>query len=406
MKIAMLTWEYPPLIVGGLSIHCKNLAEALVKMGHEVDVITTGEVMYSSKPELVNGVNIYRVKPMIKEGEDFLSWSLLMASEMEKKLGDLEIDKYDLIHCHDWMTSKVGINLKYLLNKPYVQSIHSTEYGRCSGINSKISEIINEMEFLSVFEADEVITVSNASKKELCGIFSAPDNKIHTIYNGINLSEYCINQDSDELSEFRDELGIKNDDYMLLYVGRLEHQKGVNYLIRAFRILADKYKNLKLVLVGEGSQHDYLKSLSENLCCNNNMIFTGFKNGDELKKLYCCADICVVPSIYEPFGLVALESMASETPIVVSNTGGLSEIVNSKNGIKVEPKNPKKLAVAISKLLENNEFRNNIINNAKNDLLNYSWDNIAYNTSKVYKKAVKNKLDSKNDSSSEIIERI
>ncbi|MCS3901089.1 glycosyltransferase family 4 protein [Methanococcus voltae] len=405
MKIAMLTWEYPPLIVGGLSIHCKNLAEALVKMGHEIDVITTGEVLYGSKPEIINGVNVYRVKSMVKD-EDFLSWSLLMASEMEKKLGDLGIDNYDLIHCHDWMTSKVGINLKYLLNKPYIQSIHSTEYGRCSGINSKISEIINEMEFLSVFEADEVITVSNASKEELCRIFNAPDNKIHAIYNGINLSEYCINQNSDELMEFREELGVENDDYMLLYVGRLEHQKGVNYLIRAFKILLDKYSNLKLVLVGEGSQQDYLQSLSENLCCKDNLIFTGFKNGDELKKLYCCADICVVPSIYEPFGLVALESMASETPIVVSNTGGLSEIVNSKNGIKVEPKNPKKLATAVSKLIENNEFRNKIVNNAKNDLLNYNWDNIAYDTSKIYGRAVKNKLDSKNDNSSEIVEKI
>ncbi len=376
-----MTWEYPPNIVGGLSIHCKGLAEALAKIGEEVDVITVGD-----RDEVINGVNIYRVSPPYHS--HFLTRILLMAEELEKKVGIVDKD-YDVIHCHDWMTHFVGANLKHNRKIAYVQSIHSTEMGRCGGINSEDSSLIHHLEWLSTYESCQVITVSRALKEEVCSIFSTPWDKVNVIYNGINPEEFDLNLSYEEKINFRRSIGVHDNEIMLLYVGRLTYQKGVEYLIRAMPILLSKY-NIRLVIAGNGDMANYLKDLCNWLNVGHKVNFLGFVNGERLKYLYNSADLTVIPSIYEPFGIVALEAMASGCPVVASSVGGLREIIQHEyNGIWVYPGNPESIAWGVSRVLDDEGLRNYIVKNAKKDAYTkYSWINIAKETVKVYKKAI------------------
>ena len=389
MKIAMITWEYPPVIVGGLSVHCKGLAEALVRQGHHVDVITVGYDLPNY--ENINGVNIHRIKPI--KHSHFLIWALIMANFMEKKLGILGIDNYDVVHCHDWMTSPVGTNAKHMANKPYIQSIHSTERGRCGGIHSEDSRAINDMEWWSTYESHAIITVSNSIKDEICNIFNTPHDKVNVIYNGINPWEFEIQMDENEINNFRMHIGVQPDEKMILFVGRLAYQKGAEYLIRAFPKILSNHPNSKLVIAGTGDMKDYLENLAFQLGCKDRIIFLGFTNGNMLKKLYKSSDVCVIPSVYEPFGIVVLEAMASGTPVVVSSVGGLVEIVqHDYNGVWTYPQNPDSIAWGVDRVLSDWEFKEHIVNNAKHDVYGkYSWDAIAKKTVDVYKKANYNK---------------
>ncbi len=386
MKIAMITWEYPPMMVGGLAVHCKGLAEALVRLGHTVDVITFSYDL--PEYENINGVNVYRIKPI--KHPSFLTWSSFMANAMIKKLGLLNCNSYDVIHCHDWMAYFVGSATKHLLNKPYVQSIHSTEYGRCGGINSDDSRAINEIEWLSTYESNVVITVSNSMKVELNSLFGVPEDKVHTIYNGINPAEFDIHMDPYEKEQFRNSIGIQPHEKMILFVGRLVYQKGIEYLIYALPKILEQHPSSKLVIAGAGGMEEHLRKLANDIGCGDKVIFLGFIDNLTLHKLYCSCDVTVIPSVYEPFGIVALEAMASGAPVVVSDVGGLGEIIqHEENGVKVFPKNPESIAWGVNKILSDEGFKNWIVNNAKKDVYEkYSWDVIAKNTVKVYDKAI------------------
>ncbi|MBW9221332.1 glycosyltransferase family 4 protein [Methanothermococcus sp. SCGC AD-155-M21] len=388
MKIAMITWEYPPIMVGGLSVHCKGLAEALVKIGHDVDIITVGYEL--PEYENINGVNIHRVRP-IKHGH-FLTWTLLMENALEKKLGLLGIDNYDVIHCHDWMTYSVGSNIKHLLNKPYIQSIHSTEMGRCGGIHSEDSKVINDLEWWSTYESHALITVSNSTKEEICSIFNVPWDKVNVIYNGINPEEFDIPMDDQEKNNFKLSIGIQPHEKMILFVGRLVYQKGVEYLIRAVPDIIKNHPNSKVVIAGSGDMRGYLEDLAFQLGCRDKIIFLGFISGQMLKKLYKSSDLTVIPSIYEPFGIVALEAMASGSPVIASAVGGLKEIIHHEyNGVTVYPNNPDSIAWGVNRVLSDERFREWIVNNAKKDVYNkYSWEAVAHNTIDVYSKVIKN----------------
>ena len=384
----MITWEYPPIMVGGLSVHCKGLAEALVKIGHDVDVITVGYDL--PEYENINGVNIHRVRPI--KHRHFLTWTLFMGNAMEKKLGLLGIHNYDVIHCHDWMTQSVGSNIKHLLNKPYIQSIHSTEMGRCGGIHSEDSKVINDLEWWSTYESHALITVSNSTKEEICSIFNVPWDKVNVIYNGINPGEFDIPMDDQEKNNFKLSIGIQPHEKMILFVGRLVYQKGVEYLIRAVPDIIKTYPNSKVVIAGSGDMWGYLEDLAYQLGCRDKIIFLGFTNGQMLKKLYKSSDLTVIPSIYEPFGIVALEAMASGSPVVASAVGGLKEIVHHEyNGVTVHPNNPDSIAGGVNRVLSDEGFREWTVNNAKKDVYNkYSWEAVAHNTIDVYSKVIKN----------------
>ena len=363
MKILMLTWEYPPRIVGGIARVVHDLSKRLIKDGHEVTVITYRD---GNVPEYENdkGVEVYRVDNYMIHPNNFIDWIMQLNFNMIAKATEV-INKeggFDVIHAHDWLVTYAAKSLKQSFNLPMVATIHATEAGRNSGIHDDTQRYINDTEWLLTYEATEVIVNSNYMKGHVQGLFGLPFDKISVIPNGINLNNFTgIDRDYD----FRRRFAMDNEK-IILYVGRLVYEKGVQHLISAMPKILENYHDSKLVIAGKGGMIDELKSQVESMGLSNKVYFTGYLNQKEVQKMYKCADVAVFPSTYEPFGIVALEAMLAGIPTVVSDIGGLNEIVeHGVNGMKSYTGNPNSIADSILELLFNPELCDNIVKNAK-----------------------------------------
>ncbi len=387
MKILMLTWEYPPRIVGGIARVVHDLSHRLIKDGHEVTVITykEGNVPYFEDDK---GVKVYRVDNYMINPNNFIDWIMQLNFNLLAKANEL-IDKegkFDVIHAHDWLVTYAAKAIKSSYNTPIVATIHATEAGRNSGIHDETQRYINDTEWMLTYEANEVIVNSNYMKCELQRNFGLPFEKINVIPNGVNLTMYSgIERDYD----FRRNYASDNEK-IILYAGRLVYEKGVQYLIGAMPKILQNYHDAKLVIAGRGGMYDDLKAQVDYLGLGNKVYFTGYMDHKSLCKLYKCADIAVFPSTYEPFGIVALEGMLAGNPIVVSDIGGLNEIVeHGINGMKSYAGNSNSIADSILTLLFDHKLCNEISKNAKTKVKElYNWTKIAQDTHFAYQKAI------------------
>lgn len=387
MKILMLTWEYPPRIVGGIARVVHDLSKRLIKDGHEVTVITyrDGNV---SEYENDKGVEVYRVDNYMIHPNNFIDWIMQLNFNMIAKATEV-INKeggFDVIHAHDWLVTYAAKSLKQSFNLPMVATIHATEAGRNSGIHDDTQRYINDTEWLLTYEATEVIVNSNYMKGHVQGLFGLPFDKISVIPNGINLNNFTgIERDYD----FRRRFAMDNEK-IILYVGRLVYEKGVQHLISAMPKILDHYHDSKLVIAGKGGMLDELKAQVDSMGLSNKVYFTGYLNQKEVQKMYKCADVAVFPSTYEPFGIVALEAMLAGIPTVVSDIGGLNEIVeHGVNGMKSYAGNPNSIADSVLSLLFDQQLAMNVTKNAKNKVKNeFNWQKIAQDTHYIYELAI------------------
>ncbi len=383
MKICMLTWEFPPRIVGGIARHCFGLGKALVAEGYDVHVVTLdfpGAPMY----EEIEGLKVHRVK--IELGHPhFITWTFLLNHFLEKKVAMLNSDvHFDIIHIHDWLTGTAGINSKYYLNKPLVSTVHSTEIGRTQGLHSPDSYLIDSLEWWIIYEAKKVIICSNSMKTKLEGHFHVPPEKNLVIPNAIDISKYkrTINRNA-----VKKRYNLHSDDKLVLYIGRLVPQKGVEYLIQATPQLLQNNNNLHIFIIGDGWSRTSLETLANSTVHGNKIRFLGFIPDSEVVNLFLVADVLVIPSIYEPFGIVALEGMAAGVPVVAANVGGLAEIIDhDQTGVLVYVENPDSIAWGVNKVISNPEYSRRLIQNAKKKVQKeYSWSAVAKKTIKIYK---------------------
>ena len=387
MKILMLTWEYPPRIVGGIARVVHDLSKRLIKDGHEVTVITYRD---GNVPEYENdkGVEVYRVDNYMIHPNNFIDWIMQLNFNMIAKATEV-INKeggFDVIHAHDWLVTYAAKSLKQSFNLPMVATIHATEAGRNSGIHDDTQRYINDTEWLLTYEATEVIVNSNYMKGHVQGLFGLPFDKISVIPNGINLNNFTgIDRDYD----FRRRFAMDNEK-IILYVGRLVYEKGVQHLISAMPKILENYHDSKLVIAGKGGMIDELKSQVDSMGLSNKVYFTGYLNQKEVQKMYKCADVAVFPSTYEPFGIVALEAMLAGIPTVVSDIGGLNEIVeHGVNGMKSYTGNPNSIADSVLSLLFDPQLAMNVTKNAKNKVKDeFNWQKIAQDTHYIYELAI------------------
>lgn len=383
----MLTWEYPPRIVGGIARVVHDLSKRLIKDGHEVTVITYRD---GNVPEYENdkGVEVYRVDNYMIHPNNFIDWIMQLNFNMIAKATEV-INKeggFDVIHAHDWLVTYAAKSLKQSFNLPMVATIHATEAGRNSGIHDDTQRYINDTEWLLTYEATEVIVNSNYMKGHVQGLFGLPFDKISVIPNGINLNNFTgIERDYD----FRRRFAMDNEK-IILYVGRLVYEKGVQHLISAMPKILDHYHDSKLVIAGKGGMLDELKAQVDSMGLSNKVYFTGYLNQKEVQKMYKCADVAVFPSTYEPFGIVALEAMLAGIPTVVSDIGGLNEIVeHGVNGMKSYAGNPNSIADSVLSLLFDQQLAMNVTKNAKNKVKNeFNWQKIAQDTHYIYELAI------------------
>jgi len=386
MKICMLTWEFPPRIVGGIAPHCCGLAKALVQSGHEVHVVTL-DFPGTPSYEEVDGVKVYRTAAELGH-PNFVTWALLFNHFMEKRVADISQQvSFDLVHVHDWLTAPAGVSFKHYIKKPMVATLHSTEYGR-SGLHNPESYAIDGIEWWATYEASKVIVTSGSMKKELCEHFRLPQEKVEVIPNGIDLTKYWGSVDRWSV---RSRYGVQPNEKLVLCVGRLVPQKGVEHLIWAIPIIIQRYPEAKFIVVGDGWLKDYLEGLAQSTGYRWKITFTGFLPDQEVVALMTSADVLVVPSIYEPFGIVALEGMAAGVPVVVSQVGGLAEVIeHDRTGVFVYPGNSDSIAWGVDRVLSNIGHARWLTQNAREMVQKtYSWETIAMKTVKVYEEVVR-----------------
>ena len=383
----MLTWEFPPRIIGGIAPHVYNLSVNLVKLGSNVHVVTC-DFPNTPEYEVVEGVKVHRFDSYKLPTPDFAAWIQLMnlnmqraAAQIIKSEGGAEV----ILHAHDWLTAKAAVGLKHLNRLPLVTTMHATEYGRRGGVFTEYNQMIHGIEIWLGSESKRVICCSRFMAEQVNRVLGVPFEKIKVIPNGIDPSIFTNLKDVDAVrSRFAD----KNEK-LVLFVGRLVVEKGVRVLLDAIPKVLRKV-DAKFVVAGDGyMKSELINRISENRL-KGRVYVTGYLDTNVIRSLFLAADVCAIPSLYEPFGIVALEAMAAGCPVVASDTGGLSEIIDhEKTGIKVYPNNPDSLAWGILRALESGDLVERLKKNMREKVeREYKWSTIAQATKNVYEESL------------------
>jgi glycosyltransferase involved in cell wall biosynthesis len=315
-----------------------------------------------------------------------------MVNELVRSEGYL----FDLVIAHDWLSAMGGIAIKRELDLPFVFHVHSSEKGRTMGNGS---EVVSNVELRAAQTADVIVTVSNAMKDELIGL-GFPGEKIRVVYNGVDPQKYSREEVSDEkVQKVRQQYGLKENDVMVLFLGRLVWVKGVDKLIASMPHVLQKVPNAKLVIVGLGDMREYLERMVQNLKLQDVVKFRfEFIPEEERIAHYAACDVAVFPSVYEPFGIVALEAMSMQKPVVVGASGisGMREFVvptgQEQNGFHVNPNDPTDIAWGIISAVQDPQRKTQLGQNGRKKVLQeFSWDVIAKKTIQVYNELLESK---------------
>jgi glycogen(starch) synthase len=380
----MLSWEFPPRVIGGISPHIYYLSKALVKQGVNVYVATC-DFPGAPSHETIDGVEVYRIDSYRNPAPDFSTWVYLMNLNMQRETAAIVRDigdKIDVFHAHDWLVADAGIGLKHVFRKPLLVTVHSTEMGRRDGLHTTTERMIHETEAWLTYEAWRVICCSDYMISHVKYAFGLPADKLSMVPNGVNVGSYAGT--GTDLREFRSRFALP-EEKIVLFVGRLVYEKGVHVLVNAVPKILSKV-NAKFIIVGSGYMKEQLSNIVKSMGLEHKVLFQGFLDEQTLLNLQRCADVSVVPSLFEPFGIVALEAMAAKSPVVVSDTGGLSEIVeHDVTGVKVYSNNPDSLAWGINKVLLDENYARTIRENAYRRVQEkYDWGKIALQTKGIY----------------------
>jgi len=385
-RVLLLSWEYPPVIEGGLARHVRKLAEALVRQGVAVDVLTRGVGGSPAVGTSVGGVTVHRVPEpgWPRDLDRFVAWVERMNDDMLAVGESLaEESSYDLIHGHDWLVASASAALADRLGVPYVTTIHATEHGRHQGwVQDLPQSHIHSVERWMASRADSVVVCSYYMRGHVADIFDIEERRIAVIPNGIDPGDL---RPVGDLQALRRKFAAPHEKLVLL-VGRLVYEKGFQLALDALPGVIEQVENVRFLVAGSGTHESELKAQARRLGLDEHGIFLGWIGDDALHSLYRIADLCVVPSIYEPFGLVALEAMASGCPCIVADTGGLREVVPSgeRVGLRFNGGDAEHLGAMIERLLVDDELRDRLVTEASEHVLRFDWDDIAQRTRGIY----------------------
>jgi glycogen(starch) synthase len=393
-SVLILSWEYPPLIEGGLARHVRKLSEALVDLGIEVHVLTRGGAE-SPAEESAGGVAIHRIREPAFPTDlgEFVAWVERMNSDMLAagvELGD-RFD-FDLVHGHDWLVAAACDHLARRFEAPLVTTIHATEYGRHQGwVKDHPQSYIHGVERWITNRSQRVITCSAFMRDQVADVFGVAPKRIVAIPNGIDPLD-LPQPDPAELVRLRAEFADP-DERLVLLIGRLVYEKGFQLALEAMPEVIEAAPGTRFLVAGSGTHEEELKRQAEELGLMEHGTFLGWIGDDVLHTLYAIADLTVVPSIYEPFGLVALEAMASGCPCIVADTGGLREVVpHEEAGLRFAARDPEALAEVAIRVLSDPVLEARLIAEAKEHVLRFDWGDVAVQTAAVYAELVGAKL--------------
>jgi glycogen(starch) synthase len=385
-RVLILSWEYPPIVEGGLARHVRKLSEELVRQGVEVHVLTRGGRDHPLEEDRA-GVTVHRVSepPFPRDDLDaFVKWVEKMNRHMRAAGAELaERFAFDLVHGHDWLVAKAAKSLARKLDVPYVTTIHATEYGRHQGwVDKHPQSYIHGVERRMARGADAVITCSHYMRGHVADVYGIDEARVEVIPNGIDPLDYAA--PSNDLAHLRAQFA-EPDERLILLVGRLVYEKGFQFALDALPRVIWKVGKVRFLIAGSGSHEAQLKAQAKRLGLLNHGTFMGWIGDDVLHSLYRIADLTVVPSLYEPFGLVALEAMASGCPCIVADTGGLREVVpNQDVGLRFRSRDPRSLATMVERVLTDDALRDRLVAEASEHVLRFDWTDVAAQTRAVY----------------------
>jgi glycogen synthase len=385
-RVLVLSWEYPPLIEGGLARHVRKLSEALVERDTEVHVLTRGNEE-SPAEEVTAGVHIHRVIEPKRPTElsEFVAWVERMNSDMLAagvELGDRYA--FDLVHGHDWLVAMACDHLAKRFACPLVTTIHATEHGRHQGwVDKHPQSYIHGVERWITNRADRVIACSYYMREQVADIFDVDEERIAVIPNGIDPDDLRY-QDEPELERLRSEFAAP-DEKLVLLIGRLVYEKGFQLALEAMPRVLEEAPGTRFLVAGSGTHEEELHRQAAELGLEEHGTFLGWIGDDVLHSLYRIADVCVVPSIYEPFGLVALEAMASGCPCIVADTGGLREVVPDDGaGLRFRARDPEALADVAVRVLCDHELGERLVAEGLDHVRSFDWADVAADTAELY----------------------
>ncbi len=383
----MLGWELPPHNSGGLGVACYHLCKALSKKNVDIEFI----VPYS---DCHDDIDFMKVNPAIpqsaekvqKSGIAYDSFKYFYDDGSEQDISLFQqvsnyadrveqmaiLGDYDIIHAHDWLTFRAGLRAKELSGKPLILHVHATEFDRAGGKPG--NPMVHEIEYMGFLIADRIIAVSQHTKNIIVKEYGVPEDKIEVVHNSIDISVYS-NISSDNAYKYL--VKMKSQGYRVVSnVGRLTVQKNLYNLIQAAKLVIERTPKTLFLIVGSGEQYLELLELAAELGISKNVIFTDFQRGKNLRDAFSVADLFVMPSVSEPFGITPLEAIGYGTPALVSKQSGVAEVIT--NCLKVDFWDIKEMANQISAVVRNDSLRDELHSQSYKEFLKLSWDDAAH----------------------------
>jgi glycogen(starch) synthase len=386
MRVLIVSWEYPPIIEGGLARHVRKLSEQLVAQGVEVHVLTRGGARLATREER-HGVVVHRLRepPFPRDVKAFVRWVEAMNADIRVR-GDELADElsFDLVHSHDWLVADGARQVARRAQVPWLVTVHATEYGRHQGwVQNYPQSHIHAAERDMVLGADHVITCSRYMRSHLAEVFKVSPRRVTAMQNGIDVNE--LEPVADDLPALRAQYA-RPDERLVLLVGRLVYEKGFHLALDALAPVIKTLGNVRFVVAGTGTAEAELRRQAWRLGLHRKGVFLGWVGDDMLHSLYRIADMCIVPSIYEPFGIVALEAMASGCLCVVADTGGLREVVPDDGtvGLRFPSRDSAALRTIVERVLTDDAERAQLVAEAREHVLRFDWNEVARQTHALY----------------------
>jgi len=390
MKVLMFGWEFPPLSSGGLGTACYGLTKSLSRKrvqitfvlpySTDIDVdflklIPAGNIKIRKVPTILQPYMTskeYKSQLAKKQAPSMYGMSLFDEVNRYTLAAEkiAEEEDFDVIHCHDWMTFGAGIRAKRKKNKPLVLHIHSTELDRTGG--HQVNQHVYDLERQGMHKADKVIAVSNFTKNKIMDQYSIPSEKIRVVHNAVDFSQHYYDE----------EFGLKKTDKIVLFLGRVTLQKGPDCFVYAAKKVLEHEKNVKFLIAGTGDMEPFVIEKAAELGIADKVLFAGFLNPDDVEKAYKMADVYVMPSVSEPFGITALEAMKFKTPSIVSKQSGVSEVI--RHCLKADFWDINELSNKIIALLRYNPLHETLKESGYSEVKKFSWDVPAQKCINVY----------------------
>ena len=378
LRILVMSWEFPPRILGGLGRHVTALTTALASAGHDV-VVVTAPHPGAPDHERLAGVEVVRVPTVVPTydlDDELAAWVLDFNLRAAAAALGLCADRdFDVVHAHDWLVAPATVAVADVTGLPVVTTVHATEHGRHQGhLPGDRNHWIHQVEWWLAARSTRVITCSAFMRDQVQQLFDLDPDRLEVVPNGVDAARFVVA--SPVAAAARRDLA-RPDEVLVAYAGRLEWEKGVQDLLAAVPLVTATRGPVTLAIAGDGSQRASLEALAAHLGIADRVRFLGFMPPDRVATLYAAADVVAAPSLYEPFGMVAIEALAAGTPVVVGDTGGLAELVAAGMGTGVPPGDPEALASAISTLADDPGAARAMVARGRTALADHDWPTIA-----------------------------